>query len=103
MNKSSLILWITYVWTKTLAGLAIHPYKSIRRIVLGERVLLPVTMSPLMAIVGLLIVGRVGSYVMNLGGFTREAMAAVLGITLIGLLMWQGLILALVYRFWKAR
>lgn len=103
MKKSSLILWITYVWTKTLAGLAIHPYKSIRRIVLGERVLLPVTMSPLIAIVSFFIVGRVGSYVMNLDGNTRELMAAVLGITLIGLLLWQGLIIALVYRFWRAR
>ena len=103
MKKSSLLLWVGYVWAKTLAGLAIHPYKSIRRIVLGEQVLLPVTISPLMALVAFFVVGRVGSYVLNLEGNTRELMAAVLGVTLIGLLLWQGLILVLVYRFWKAK
>ena len=71
--------------------------------VLKERVLLPVVMSPVMGLVGLFVVGRVGSYAMNLSGLMREGMAMVLGVILIGLLMWQGLLVALVIRFWRAR
>lgn len=93
--------WISYVWGTTLAGLAIHPYQSIRRIVLGKKVLLPVTLSPLIGLTGLFVVGRVGSYVFTLGSMGREIMGMVLGSTLIGLLLWQGLLIGLVWRFWR--
>ena len=96
-------MWVGYVWAKTLAGLAIHPYQSVRRMVFGEKILLPVVLSPFFALTIFFVVGRVGSYLMNLGGIYREGMALLLGSTLIGLLMWQGLLLALVYRFWRAR
>jgi hypothetical protein len=92
-----------YVWMTTLAGLAIHPYKSVRRMVLGDKILLPVTLSPLIGLIGLFILGRVGSLVFNLGPMGKELVALILGSTLIGLLLWQGLLLALVYRFWRAR
>lgn len=95
--------WLGYVWVTTLAGLAIHPYQSVRRMVFGERILLPVTLSPLFGLFTLFVVGRVGSYVFTLGNLGREMMALVLGGTLIGLLFWQLLLLALVYRFWRAR
>lgn len=96
-------MWIGYIWGTTLAGLAIHPYQSIRRIVLSRRVLLPVTLSPLIGLIGLFVVGRVGSYVFNLGTLGREIMALFLGSILIGLLLWQALILLLIVRFWRAR
>ena len=99
----TLFAYISYVWATTLAGLAIHPYKSVKRMVLRERILLPVVLSPLMGLVALFVVGRVGSYVMNLEGLVREVAAFVLGVSLIGLLMWQILLLALVLRFWRAR
>ena len=99
----TMIAYISYVWMTTLAGLAIHPYKSVKKMVLKERVLLPVVMSPVMGLVGLFVVGRVGSYAMNLSGLMREGMAMMLGVILIGLLMWQGLLVALVVRFWRAR
>lgn len=103
LGLAALGIWISYVWMKTLAGLAIHPYQSVKRMVFGEQILLPVVMSPLMGLVGLFFAGRVGSYVLNLGGMTREGIALILGSTLIGLLMWQILLIALVYRFWRAR
>ena len=99
----TMIAYISYVWMTTLAGLAIHPYKSVKKMVMSERVLLPVVMSPVMGLVGLFVVGRVGSYAMNLTGLMREGMAMMLGVILIGLLMWQGLLVALVIRFWRAR
>lgn len=96
-------VWITYVWMTTLAGLAIHPYQSVRRMVFGERVLLPVTLTPVFGLLALFVVGRMGSYVFTLGPIGREVMALTLGSTLIGLLLWQGLLLALIVRFWRAR
>lgn len=103
MKKSTFLVWVSYVWATTLAGLAIHPYQSIRRIVLTKRILLPVTVSPLIGLLTLFVIGRVGSYVFTLGVIGREMMSLVLGSTLIGLLMWQGLLLLLVWRFWRAR
>lgn len=95
--------WITYVWSVTLAGLAIHPYQSVKRMVLDKPVLLPVALSPVMGLISLFIVGRVGSFVFTLGPIGRELVALVLGSTLIGLLLWQLLLLVLVVRFWRAR
>ena len=103
MKKSTFLIWVSYIWATTLAGLAIHPYQSIRRIVLTKTILLPVTLSPVIGLVLLFVVGRVGSYVFTLGITGREIMSLVLGSTLIGLLMWQGLLLLLVWRFWRAR
>lgn len=96
-------VWVAYVWSVTLAGLAIHPYQSVRRMVLNKPILLPVALSPVFGLISLFVVGRVGSYVFTLGLIGRELMALVLGSTLIGLLLWQGLLLVLVIRFWRAR
>lgn len=103
IHKSTWLVWISYVWGVTLAGLAIHPYKSVKKMVLSEQILLPVVFSPVLGLVGLFVVGRVGSYAMDLSGLWREGMALILGSTLIGLLLWQGLLLALVVRFWPAK
>lgn len=99
----TIVAWISYVWMTTLAGLAIHPYKSVRKIVLSEQILLPVVMSPLIGLVALFVVGRVGSYALDLSGWTRELVALILGGILLGLLLWQGLLILLVVRFWRAR
>ncbi len=98
-----LIIWVSYVWTVTLAGLAIHPYQSIKRMMFSKQILLPVALSPLLGLIGLFVVGRVGSYVFTLGSLSREIVSLVLGSTLIGLLLWQALLLALILRFWRAR
>lgn len=103
MKKSVLVVWVGYVWGTTLAGLAIHPYQSIRRIVLGKRILLPVALSPIIGLISLFVVGRVGSYFFTLDSLGRELTALFLGSTLIALMMWQGLLLLLVLRFWRAR
>lgn len=96
-------MWVAYVWGTTLAGLAVHPYKSVKKMILSDRVLLPVVLSPALGLVTLFVVGRLGSGVFELQGYVREIVAFLLGTTLIGLVMWQGLLLALVYRFWRAR
>jgi hypothetical protein len=102
-NWAAMGAWITYVWSVTLAGLAIHPYQSVRRMVIDRPLLLPVTMSPIMGLLGLFVVGRVGSFVFTLGPLGREIMSLILGSTLIGLLLWQGLLIVLVFRFWRVK
>jgi hypothetical protein len=99
----TMLAWSGYVWATTLAGLAIHPYQSVKRMVMGDRVLLPVTLSPLFGLISLFVIGRIGSYVFTLGSLGRELIALVLGSILIGLLLWQGLLLALIFRFWRVR
>lgn len=99
----AMVAWSTYIWSVTLAGLAIHPYQSVKRAVIDKPILLPVTLSPTIGLVVLFVVGRFGSFVFTLGPIGRELMALVLGTTLFGLLLWQGLLLALVFRFWRAR
>ena len=99
----ALLMWMAYVWSVTLAGLAVHPYQSIRRMVLDKPILLPVALSPVIGLVALFVLGRIGSYAFTLGSIGREMMSLVLGSTLIGLLLWQGLLLVLVVRFWRAR
>jgi hypothetical protein len=95
--------WVAYVWFKTLAGLAVHPYKSVKKMVFRDQILLPVVASPIVGLAVLFVVGRVGSSVWDMTGLWREGTAALLGTILIGLLLWQVLLLALVYRFWRAK
>lgn len=96
-----LTLFISYVWITTLMGLAIHPYQSVRRMVFekDKRILLPVVLSPFGAILVFLLVGRVGSYFLNISGAYREIISGILGWSLIGLLLWQVLMIMLVVRF----
>lgn len=97
------VLWVSYVWLKTWAGLALHPYKSVKGMVYKDNVLLPVTVSPSLALLVFFVVGRFGSFMFELTGWRREVMAAALGTTLIGMFLWQGLIMVLVWRFYRGK
>lgn len=104
-KRSVIMLFAGYVFAVTLAGLALHPYRSVRRMVFDKdkKILLPVSIGPSVALAGFFVIGRVGSYFLDFSGLYRELMAALLGWMLIGLLLWQGLILVLVYRFFRSR
>lgn len=96
-----LLLFIAYVWTKTLLGLAITPYKSVRELT-RHRVLLPVLFSPLYGLAILFVVGRIGSYVFEVDGLIRSSMAFILSSALISILLWQGLLIYLLLSFYFA-
>ena len=96
-------VWMVYVWSVTMAGLAIHPYQSVRRMVLDKPILLPVALSPLIGLVCLFVLGRVGSFFFTFGIFGREIVAMILGSTLFGLLLWQILLVVLVIRFRRVK
>ncbi len=102
--KLAIGMWLGYVWVKTLAGLAIHPYKSIKKMIFNhEKILLLTTFSPVGFLIILMIVGRIGSYELDLLGWEREIVAGILGISLIGLSLWQILMLVLIWRFWRVQ
>ena len=94
-------MFIAYVWTKTLLGLAITPYKSVRELT-RHRVLLPVLFSPLYGLAILFVVGRIGSYLFEVGGITRSSLAFILSSAFISILMWQGLLIYLLLSFYVA-
>ncbi|MBI2465385.1 hypothetical protein HYV64_04550 [Candidatus Shapirobacteria bacterium] len=98
MKNSTMIIFITYVWTKVLLGLVVHPYKSVRE-VSRHRVLLPVVLSPLYALIGLFLLGRIGSFLFEVSGFKRELISLVLSTGLISILLWQFLLLYLLLSF----
>lgn len=95
-----IVLLTTYLWTTTLAGLALHPYRSAQKII-GKKILLPVAIFPLVGLIGFFIIGRILAWLIDVNGFNRELIAGILGTTLIGLLLWQALILVLLFRFRK--
>jgi hypothetical protein len=100
-NRSTLVIFIAYVWTKTLLGLTIRPYKSVREIN-RNKVLTPVLFSPIIGLIVLFVFGRMATYVLELGDFGRTVMAIVLSTGLISILLWQGLLLYLFFSFRKA-
>jgi hypothetical protein len=102
MKKSVLVVYGSYLWTRTLLGLTFHPYQSIRETI-RRPVLLPVIFSPLIAIILLFIAAKAGSLLIVVYGIKREAVALFLSTTLISILFWQALLLYFLISFFVAR
>lgn len=98
MKKSTFFIFVTYIWTKVLLGLTVHPYKSVREVT-RHQVLLPVVLSPFYALIGLFAIGRVMSFLFDVHGWKREGVAAMLSTGLIAILLWQTLLLYLLISF----
>lgn len=98
MKKSTFIIFVGYIWIKTLYGLTFHPYKSTHEMT-RHRVLLPVVFSPIYGLVVLFITGRIGTFLFETQGFLREIMAIILSSALISILMWQLFLLYLLFTF----
>lgn len=99
MKKPILYIFIGYVWTKTLLGLALHPYKSVREMT-RRKVLVPVVFSPLVGLALLFIIGRMGSFVFEVIGFKRTVLAVALSTGLIAILLWQAFLIYLLLSFY---
>ncbi len=99
MKKPVLYIFIGYVWSKTLLGLVIHPYKSVREMT-RQKVLVPVVFSPLIGLTILFILGRMGSFVFEVEGFRRTVLAVTLSTGLIAILLWQAFLLYLLLSFY---
>lgn len=99
MKKPVLYIFIGYVWSKTLLGLVIHPYKSVREMT-RQKVLVPVVFSPLIGLAILFVLGRMGSFVFEVEGFRRTVLAVTLSTGLIAVLLWQAFLLYLLLSFY---
>jgi len=101
MKKRVLVVYASYLWTKTLLGLTFHPYRSIKE-TLRRPVLLPVIFSPIITILLLFLTAKIGSLLIILYGKEREAVALFLSTTLISIIFWQALLLYFLISFFVA-
>lgn len=106
MKKRTFLIYVAYIWTKTLLGLTFHPYHSVRETI-RRPILLPVIFTPFMGILILFIAGKIGSLLITVYDLKRELIAIFLSATLISILFWQLLLLYLLASFlvasWKRR
>lgn len=104
MKKRTFLIFITYIWTKTLLGLTFHPLKTIRDVT-RRPVLLPVIFTPFIGLLILFIAGRIGALLISVYGLKRDIIALFLSATLISILLWQALLVYLLISFlialWK--
>ena len=104
MKKEVFLIFITYIWAKTLFGLAVHPFATTGKII-RRPVLFPIVFSPMLGLLTLFIAGRIATFLISVYGLKREAIALILSATLISTLLWQALLIYLLISFlialWK--
>lgn len=100
-KKPLLFVFIAYIWSKTLLGLALNPYRSVRDVT-RNKVLVPVVFSPLFGLIILFVIGRLGSFLFDVHGVKRSFMALILSSALISILLWQLLLVYLLLSFYLA-
>ncbi len=98
MKKNVFLIFVAYVWTKTLLGLSLHPFSTVREVT-RRPVLLPVIFSPIIGLLTLFVLGRIGALLITVYGLSREIIALGLSCALIGIILWQLLLLYLLISF----
>lgn len=98
MKQKTFIIFVLYIWTKTITGLATKPYLTTREIT-RNKVLLPVIFSPFISLFFLFIVGRVGVFIFDFYGVERSIIALFLSVVFISITLWQLLLLYLLCSF----
>jgi hypothetical protein len=98
MKKNVFLIFVAYVWTKTLLGLTFHPFSTVREVT-RRPVLLPVIFSPIIGLFTLFVLGRIAALLITVYGQSRELIALALSTALIGIIFWQLLLLYLLVSF----
>jgi len=98
MKKRTFLIYIGYIWTKTLLGIAFKPYLSVRNSI-RRPILLPVIFAPFAGLILLFIAGKIGSLFIFINGNLRGAVALFLSTTLLTIVLWQILLLYLLISF----
>ena len=98
MKKNVFFIFVAYVWTKTLLGLTLHPFSTVREVT-RRPILLPVIFSPLIGLLTLFILGRIAALLITTYGLSREIIALALSTALIGIVFWQLLLMYLLLSF----
>ncbi len=98
MKKSTFLVFIAYIWTKTLLGLTFYPLMTIRQVT-RRPVLIPTIFSPIMGLIAFFAFGRIGAFLINVYELKREAIALILSTVLLSILLWQALLIYLLISF----
>ena len=98
MKKNTFLIFIAYIWTKTLLGITFHPFSTIKQVT-RRPVLLPIIFSPFIGLLILFILGRIGSFLIDIYALKLELIAMFLGTALISILLWQALLIYLLISF----
>ncbi len=98
MKKQTFLVFVAYVWTKTLLGLTFYPFKYTKGVV-RRPILLPVIFSPLIGLAILFIAGRLAALFVSPHGLKREIIVIFLSTTLLSILFWQALLIYLLASF----
>ena len=101
MKKNVFLIFVAYVWTKTLLGLSFHPFSTVREVT-RRPVLLPVIFSPIIGLLTLFVLGRIAALLITTYGLSRELIALTLSTALIGIVLWQLLLIYLLISFLAA-
>ena len=98
MKKHTFLVFVAYIWSKTIIGLTFYPFKYIKGVV-RRPILLPVIFSPIMGLAALFIVGRIAALFITPHGLKREIIVIFLSTTLLSILFWQALLIYLLGSF----
>lgn len=98
MKKHTFLVFIAYVWTKTLLGLTFTPFKSVKGVI-RRPILMPVLFSPVIGLTVLFIAGRIAALFVSPQGFKRDIIVVFLSTTLLSILLWQALLIYLLINF----
>jgi hypothetical protein len=101
MKKNVFLIFVAYIWTKTLLGLTFHPFSTVREVT-RRPVLLPVIFSPIIGLFSLFVLGRIAALLITVYGLSRELIALSLSCALIGIVLWQLLLFYLLVSFLAA-
>jgi len=98
MKKSTFLIFIAYIWTKTLLGLTLNPFATVKQVT-RRPILIPIIFSPFIGLIAFFIFGRIGSFLINVYGLKREAISLFLSTALISIVLWQALLIYLLISF----
>jgi len=98
MKKRTFLIFIAYIWTKTLLGLTFHPLATIRQVT-RRTILIPVIFSPIIGLTAFFVFGRIGTFLVDFYGINRTAISIFLSTFLISILLWQALLIYLLVNF----
>jgi len=98
MKKNIFLIFVAYIWTKTLLGLTFHPFSTIREVT-RRPVLLPVIFSPVIGLFTLFVFGRIAALLITTHALSRELISLALSTALIAIVFWQLLLIYLLASF----
>ncbi|OGY17490.1 MAG: hypothetical protein A2784_01915 [Candidatus Chisholmbacteria bacterium RIFCSPHIGHO2_01_FULL_48_12] len=96
-----LALVMIYEVGRVTLGLAVHPYRTMREVV-RDRWEWPLMWVPGGLLIVSLIMSRVGARLVEVPEVWRNKLALILATVAMGLVLWQGMVGYLGWRFWSA-